>query len=77
MAAVALVGERARSSGHSTPELELLVALLFVVAGFVATERLTPYFARIRPMADGETVSFPLYALYERRNEQSSRSQGI
>jgi hypothetical protein len=77
MAAVALVGEWARSSGHSTPELELLVALLFVVAGFVAIERLTPYFASIRPIADGETVSFPLYAPYKRRDEQSSHSEGI
>jgi hypothetical protein len=77
MAAVALVGEWARSSGRSTAELELLVALLFVAAGLVATERLTPYFASIRPIADGEAVSFPLYALYKRRDEQSSHSEGI
>jgi len=74
---VALVGAWARRSGGSTAALELAVALLFAFVGFVATERLTPYFASIRPIADGETVSFPLYALSQRRNDQPSHSGDI
>ena len=69
LAAVAFVGAWARRLDLLTSELELFVALLFACAGFAATERLTPYFARIRPIADGETVGFPLYALYQRRND--------
>jgi hypothetical protein len=69
LVAVAVVGAWARRVDLSTPALELFVALLFVYVGFTATERLTPYFARIRPIADGETVGFPLYALYQHRND--------
>jgi len=57
--------------------LDLLVVTLFVFVGFAATERLTPYFASIRLIADGETVSFPLYTLYERRTDPPSHSGDI
>jgi hypothetical protein len=77
LVAVAAAGAWARRVDLSTPELEFVVALLFVYVGFTATERLTPYFARIRPIVDGETVGFPLYALYQHRNDQPSHSGDI
>jgi hypothetical protein len=77
LAAVVFVGAWARRLDLYTPELAVFAALLFVWGGFAVTERLTPYFARIRPITQGETVGFPLYVLYRRHNDQPSHSGDI
>lgn len=50
--------------------LEFAVAFIVVGGTLVVVRAFTPYLAQVRPAADEKVVSFPLYSVYERTDDE-------
>ena len=72
--AVWLLGAWARRDNFALdPTLELAGVIALLVGMFALQRVSTPYLARIRPVVDEATVAFPLYSVYERRNDEHAK----